>query len=64
MEPEHDNLENTNLNVNDETLAQADDNEIPRIPQGRQVGKSHKRLGKSQNNADRTRRSARLFMKS
>ena len=42
MEPEHDNLENTNLDVNDETLAQADDDEIPRIPQDRQVGKSQK----------------------
>ena len=59
---DYENLENTNLNVMEDSIAQAG-REIPQVPQGRPVEKSQKMLDKSQNNADRTRRSERLFRK-
>ena len=68
LEPEHDPLENTNLSEVDVN----DDDEIPQIPQigksqkensANQVGKSHTSVGCG-NNADKRRRSSRLFMKS
>ena len=62
LQPEHDNLENTNLDMMEDSIAQ-DSREIPQVLQGNTVEKSQKMLDKSRKTADRLRRSERLFKK-